>query len=178
MSAWESWLPRGRSLTFAGACARLVAALALFALPVGGLVFARAAWTGVAATAVAAAVCGLGGSLALAVVAWGRNSAPAQQGLTAVLAGFVFRMLLPLVVGLALSRQVPPLREAGVFGLIVVFYLFTLVVETWLSLRMARPANQPAGGGGFDAGGFGAAAGTEAGNVGGLSTADRAQGTS
>lgn len=166
MSAWVNWLPRGRSLSFTGACARLALALALFALPVAALVFSRTAWAGVAATAVAAGVCGLGGMLALAVVAWGRTRHASQQGLTAVLAGFVFRMLLPLVIGLILNRQVPLLREAGVFGMIVVFYLFTLVVETWLSLLVARPA---------DEGGSGANAGP---GEFGLSTTDRARGAS
>ena len=55
-----------------------------------------------------------------------------------------FRMGVPLVVGLILDRRGGPLSEAHVFGMIVAFYLITLIVETWLALRLvASPAKRP-----------------------------------
>ena len=52
----------------------------------------------------------------------------------------VFRMGLPLVVGVILDRRGGPLSEAGVFGMIVAFYFVTLIVETWLAVRLVAPA--------------------------------------
>lgn len=172
MAGWANWLPRGRSLSFAGACARLGLALTLFALPVAALTFQRLGWAGATATAVAAGVCGMGGGLALAVAAWGRRVAGPQQALWALLGGFVFRMLLPLSAGFALDRQVPQLKAAGIFGLIVVFYLFTLVMETWLSLLLSGPGDRPAG-----RDGAAAATGSPSGEM-GISGADRLRGAS
>ena len=45
-------------------------------------------------------------------------------------------MGLPMGVGLALTRTGGPLAEAGLFGMILVFYLVGLVVETILSVRI------------------------------------------
>ena len=48
----------------------------------------------------------------------------------------LFRFGLPLAGGLYLTRQGGSLAESGVFGMIVVFYLITLAVETPLSLAL------------------------------------------
>ena len=50
----------------------------------------------------------------------------------------IFRMGLPMGVGLLLNYGGGPLASAGVFGWIVVFYLLTLAVETLLSLHLAK----------------------------------------
>ena len=53
-----------------------------------------------------------------------------------MLAGTFLRMTLPLAVGvLALVRGGS--HEAVLLGQLAVFYLLTLSVETWLSLRLA-----------------------------------------
>jgi hypothetical protein len=57
----------------------------------------------------------------------------------------VFRMVLPLGAALALDR-VSILKGTGIFGLIVVFYLLTLIVETWLSLTLMRDSGSLASG--------------------------------
>jgi hypothetical protein len=47
-----------------------------------------------------------------------------------------FRMGVPLIVGFALDRAKGPLADAGVFGMIVGYYLVGLLVETLLSVRL------------------------------------------
>jgi hypothetical protein len=42
--------------------------------------------------------------------------------------------------GLILSRRVPYLAEAGVFGLMLAFYLITLTAGTLLTVKLLAPA--------------------------------------
>jgi hypothetical protein len=56
--------------------------------------------------------------------------------ISATLLGMLFRMGLPLVTGVVLTRAGGPLADAGLFGMIMVFYLVGLVVETTLSVRV------------------------------------------
>ncbi len=98
------WMPRAGSLTFAGACARLLAIVTLFAVAAAVVTAQRSGPAGAVAVAIAAGVCGLGGALALAVAAWSRSGVPTpQRALGAVAGGMVFRMLLPLAAGVALG---------------------------------------------------------------------------
>jgi len=53
-----------------------------------------------------------------------------------------FRFGLPLIAGLIFQESGGVLAEAGVFGLIVVFYLITLVAETCLSLQFVNKRTQ------------------------------------
>jgi hypothetical protein len=53
----------------------------------------------------------------------------------------LFRMGVPLAVGIASVRGGGPLAEAGVFGMILVYYFVTLVAETGLSLKLVPPAD-------------------------------------
>lgn len=92
---------------------------------------------GIAATAVAAGVCWFGATGALLSTAFLRGSQFALHGL---FGGMILRLGLPLALGMFLSSRGGGLAKAGVFGLIVMFYLLTLVVETLLSLRFV---NQP-----------------------------------
>ena len=115
------------------ACAALTA-VTLLALPVFGWVgYSDSGMAGIWAAGVAAAVCWFGATTALLLV--GLPLGP-KQAVGRVLAGMAFRMGVPLVVGVVLDRRVGPLSEAHVFGMIVAFYLITLVVETWLALRL------------------------------------------
>jgi len=58
------------------------------------------------------------------------------------LAAMLIRMGLPLGVGLALHRQGGPLADAGVFGLVVIFYLVMLVTEAYLSVRLVKQSTE------------------------------------
>ena len=96
-------------------------------------------WDGVASSGVAAGVCWLG-----AVVAWVLGGSLGRGGMAAhgVLLGMLFRMGIPLAVGIALDRRGGPLADAGVFGMILIYYFVTLVAETAVSLKLLPPAKK------------------------------------
>lgn len=48
----------------------------------------------------------------------------------------IVRMSIPMGAGLLLAKLGGPLVEAGVFGMIVGFYLIGLLVETLLAIRL------------------------------------------
>lgn len=102
---------------------------------IGAVAYRQHAADGLVAAAVAAGVCWLGACLALTVtfLARGPHAPLIYLGL-----GTLFRMGLPLVFGIVVSRRGGPLAEAGVFGLIVAFFLVALVVETLLSLQVVN----------------------------------------
>lgn len=114
-------------------------ALGLLTLILGGA-FPLFAWYasashgswGVIAAAVALGVCWFGATAALLVVNFTRHAPTAG-----LLGSIFFRMGLPLVVGVWLNSLNGPLAQAGVFGMILVYYLIALAVETVLSLRVA-----------------------------------------
>jgi len=85
----------------------------------------------------AAAVCWFSAMLSLILAHRLQQKGAAMAGL---LAGTLVRMALPLAVGMWAMNQVRTLAEGGFFGQIVVFYLLTLAVETWLSLGLAKAA--------------------------------------
>jgi hypothetical protein len=121
------------------ACGALTGATALTLVVVGWIGYARHGLSGLEAAAVAALVCWSGSLAALLLAVWG--GAP-KQAVARVLAGMIFRMGVPLVVGLVLHRRGGALSEAGVFGMILAFYFVTLTVETWLSVRLLAPATR------------------------------------
>lgn len=125
------------SLTLARCVALLVGAVALLFPLVAWLAHQRYGQPGVAAAAIAAFVCTIASALALATVALAHGP---QRGLYALLGGMLFRMGLPLGAGIYLSQRGGWLASSGVFGCIVVFYLWTLVIETTLSLRLLKSA--------------------------------------
>jgi hypothetical protein len=124
-------------LSLAGACAWLSVAVLAFYVPLAVFAYSRSGSAGVWAATVAAGVCWFAATLALTLAA--RSSGP-NRALFAVLGGMVFRFGLPFGVGLFLSQRGGPLAEAGVFGLIVACYLWTLPIETLLSVRVIQPA--------------------------------------
>ena len=65
-----------------------------------------------------------------------------QAAMLRLAGGMALRIGVPLVGGVFLS-QFPRLAGGGVFGMVVVFYLVTLAVETPLSLRFIeqKPAD-------------------------------------
>jgi hypothetical protein len=93
----------------------------------------RAGGLGVAAAGVAAGVCWTGGFLALIAAGLFRSSRNAVNG---ILLGMACRTGLPLVAGAILHSHGGALAAAGVFGMILGYYLVTLVVETLLAIRV------------------------------------------
>ena len=126
------------SLTLRGLflrCAGLLAAV-LICLPAIGYFLSSTHSLGWQAALVAALVCWFGSTAALVLTAISRGP---QGALISLLVGMLFRMGLPLLAGIWLTRSSPALAEAGVFGAILVFYLVTLVVETLLVLPLVQP---------------------------------------
>lgn len=119
---------------FTLAVAPLVPMLGLYASATHGV-------SGWIAASGAVGVCWVAGMLALAIVARSR-------GLSAV-SGMLLAMLIrlggPIVVGIAIDSRGGPLAEAGFFGLVVVSYLATLVVETLLMVRMVQSSASAGG---------------------------------
>lgn len=88
---------------------------------------------GVAAAGVACAVCWVGSAIALGCIVVLRQPLLVVQ---AVGLGMLARMGLALGAGIILTSAGGPLAEAGVFGMIVAFYLVGLVIETGLAVRL------------------------------------------
>lgn len=116
-------------------CLALTAVVLLALLVVGGIVAGTRGMNGVLAASVAAAICWLGSIIALLLSGYTSRSNQAVQG---HLLGMFFRLGLPLGIGTIIQDAGGLLAEAGVLGLIVVFYLVTLVTETFLSLQFIR----------------------------------------
>lgn len=123
-----------RPASVAFACLLLSLSL-LIAFPViAGYGYSTHGESGVIAAALAGSICWAGALFALLLIGLFRTSQ--RHVVSATLLGMLFRMGLPLVAGVVLTHQGGPLAEAGLFGMILVFYLVGLVVETILSVRI------------------------------------------
>jgi hypothetical protein len=131
------WVEKLPPLRFASCWAILTAAMVVFFLPVAAIAQWLRGSDAIVAAAVAAGVCWLGSTLALAgTAAFGRSGA---NGPIYTLAfGLVFNCALPFLVGMILYSAGGPLSHAGVFGLTVIFFQFALVVGTILSLCLMK----------------------------------------
>ena len=117
------------------ACLILVATV-LCALPVfAWFAYGEHGLVGVVAACVAAALCGGAGVVALLMVGATAGTPGAVQGL---LLGMLLRTGVPLGAGFLLMQVGGALADAGVFGLVLIYYLLTLVVETFLSTRLVH----------------------------------------
>jgi hypothetical protein len=92
------------------------------------------------ASAVAASVCLVASSLALVVTAYGTGGRQGAVG--GILLGLFCRTGLPLIVGLLVIHGSQALARANVFGMILIYYLVTLVAETVLSVRLIGAAGK------------------------------------
>ena len=129
----------GSSLGLAWSCLVLTTAL-LVVFPAFAYVgFSRSGLNGLASAAVAGTVCWLSGLASLLLIGLFRG---AQAVVSAMLMGMVFRTGVPLAVGLILAQQGGQLARAGVFGMILGYYLVTLVVDTLLSVRLVGSEKQ------------------------------------
>jgi hypothetical protein len=104
-----------------------------------GIGHSRAGWSGVAAAGVAAGVCWVGGFLALVAAGLFRSSRNALNG---VLVGMACRTGFPLVAGVMLHSSGGALAAAGVFGMILGYYLVTLAAETLLAIRVTADSRR------------------------------------
>ena len=138
------WIQRHRPTSLLGCLALLTLAVALMFPPVASIARASYGQLGLVSAGIAALVCWFAATLALVATAIFRGP---QMALYSMLFGMLFRMGLPLGAGLVLSQSAPRLAAAGVFGLIVVFYLVTLVVERLLSLCLVSAAHSTQGAG-------------------------------
>jgi|SRR5215471_3732580 len=120
-------------------CVWLTLAVLLSLLVIGGAFAAPRGVDALLAASAAAGICWLGATAALVVSWFSNRSNRAVQG---HLLGALFRLGLPLGIGLVFQQSGGRLAEAGVFGFIVVFYLVTLVAETLLSLRLIKRPQQ------------------------------------
>jgi hypothetical protein len=121
-------------------CAWLTLIVAVALLIIGGALFATRGLDAAYAAAAAAALCWTGATAALVVTGLSARTSHAVQG---HLLGMFFRLGLPLVAGLIFQKAGGRLADAGVFGLIVVFYLISLVAETLLTLQLIKRRNKP-----------------------------------
>ena len=126
-------LSQSRSTSFWTASALLTVVTALVFPVFAGMGHSRAGWSGVAAAGVAAGVCWAGGFLALIAAGLFPSSGNALNG---ILVGMACRTGIPLVAGAMLHSRGGALADAGVFGMILGYYLVTLAAETWLAIRV------------------------------------------
>ena len=65
-----------------------------------------------------------------------------QQAFNGVGLAMLFRMAIPMTTGVVLTKLGGALAEAGVFEMIVGFYLVGLLVETLLAVRLVSGATE------------------------------------
>ncbi len=136
------WVEKLPPLRLASCCSLLSAAIALVFIPVAAVAYTRQGQPAVVAAIVAAGVCWFGSTLALiGTNRFGRSGINGPLYTMAI--GMVFNGALPFAVGLVLNRSGGPLAEAGVFGLVMTFFLFALAVETMLSLCLLKAPREP-----------------------------------
>ena len=125
-------------LSVAAACA-LLALSAAVAFPVFGYAaYVKFGAAGICAAAIAVSVCWISATLALVLTGWTRNS-PLE--LTGILVANGIRFGVPLLAGVTLQYGHLSLAEVGILGWFVVAYLWTLFVETTLSVFLDRKQN-------------------------------------
>lgn len=89
---------------------------------------------GVAAAAVAAVVCLVGGLAGWAAMIPFRG----PQAVNGVLLGMLVRMTVPLAAALLLFLRGGPLVRAGLVEMLVAYYLIALILDTVLSVRRVQ----------------------------------------
>ena len=135
----ETTLVRPASLP--RACALLAAALLLLLPCFAAYGYLASAMNGILAALVACGICLASGIVALCITAIAHK---VNQGVQGVFGAMLVRMSVPLVALFVLPKIGGPLVAAGVTGMVMAYYLVTLAVETWLSLRFV-PVNKLSG---------------------------------
>ncbi len=130
---------RPKSLLWA--CALLTTALSLLLPCFAAYGYFTSGVMGSVAAVVAFGICLSSGILALCVTAISQKM---NQGMQGILAAMMVRMSVPLAALIVLPKVSGPLVAAGITGLLMAYYLVTLAIETWLSLRFV-PASKSSG---------------------------------
>lgn len=132
-------LSHSRSTSLWTALALLTVVIVVVFPVFAGVGHSRAGWFGVAAAGVAAGVCWTSGLLALIAAGRFRSSGNAVNG---ILVGMACRTGIPLVAGVMLHSSGGALAAAGVFGMILGYYLVTLAAETLLAIRVTADSRR------------------------------------
>ena len=130
-----------REWSIATKIAALVIATAIAFASASPAVFRLQGADGLRAAALAATLCLLGATLALAI---GQLSADQRFIMPALCLGTALRMGIPLITVFSIHLHGGPLAEAGLIYYLLVFYPVTLLVETALSLPGLSPRTIPA----------------------------------
>ncbi|HJT35367.1 MAG TPA: hypothetical protein VJ783_25300 [Pirellulales bacterium] len=127
--------PAGFRLSVPVACVVLTAAMAPAGALAGWHAYARHSTLGLQAALLAAGTCWLSATAALVLTGL---LAGTPQAISGILGGTLVRLAGPLLVtvGSAVSRS--PLASAGLFGYLVVFFFYVLIIETSLLLGLVR----------------------------------------
>ena len=88
---------------------------------------------GIFATALAAVVCWISAAAALMITV---QTSGGPQAVTGMFLAIMARTFPPLIVGVASTTVHSRLAASGLFGLLVIFYLITLVVETCVAVKI------------------------------------------
>ncbi len=132
----------GAGPTLVSACAVFILAMVLGGVVLGVYQYAERGVAGVEAATIAIVACGLSSLAALVVAGRSRGTPYAVAG---QLAGSLFRMVPPLVVVLLVQPRLPMVAAAGLFGCTVVAFLFGLLIETVLLVRLVRSSSSGSG---------------------------------
>ena len=133
-----SLLPSGRlTLRFAHAI------LAIVMLVTCGLLTYFYAWAfhgreGIVSSLSAGAVCWAGAGLSMTATTVFRQP---ERALALTAVGMALRMGLPLVAVIVVMLQNGPLSRSGFVICILIYYLVSLLVETWLTVKLVSSAN-------------------------------------
>lgn len=137
----QHFRPAGFPLTLPGACALLAAAIAPAGALAGWQAYTRHSTTGLQAALLAAVTCWLSATAALVLTGLLTGTPQATSG---ILGGTVVRLGGPLLVTAACAASRSPLSAAGLFGYMVVFFLYGLALETLLLIGLVRAAKSQA----------------------------------
>jgi len=135
------WTYLGR-LSFAARAAILGGCVALAWAAALPLAYWSAGAAGAQAASVAAGICFVGTVSALAMTEMLSGPLRALYG---VLLGMFARTGLPLVATMVIYFKVPALADAGLVVYLLVFYFFTLGIETVLAVSCVRQEQQSPG---------------------------------
>ena len=113
----------------------LCAAVTLGGAILGAYQYAEHGVAGLEAVAIATIACGLSSLLSLIVAGRLRGTTYAVAG---QLGGMLIRIAPPLVVVFMLGPRLPSIAAAGLFGCTVACFLFALLVESVLLVRLVR----------------------------------------
>lgn len=128
----------GFRLSLPVACSILAAAMAPAGALAGWSAYARHSTAGLQAALLAAVTCWLSATVALILAGL---LAGTPQAISGILGGTLVRLAGPLLVTAGCAASHSPLSAAGMFGYMVVFFLYALAIETVLLIGLVRSSS-------------------------------------